>query len=213
VEGQPLEPTDREIGIDVGVYHLLATSENEIVANPRWYREEQKKLRVIQRRVARCKLGGANRCKSVLALQRHHEYIANRRKDYLDKLVNYFVSHYDRIALEDLQIHGMVRSHLLSKSILDAGWGYLKQRLIDKAAEAGRRVLLVNPSYSSKTCYSCGSLFSELSLADRWVDCSCGISMDRDVNAACNILKRAGHARWGESTTTRLGLPQEAPPF
>ncbi|MFZ0533844.1 MAG: transposase [Anaerolineales bacterium] len=213
VEGQPLEPTDREIGIDVGVYHLLATSENEIVANPRWYREEQKKLRVIQRRVARCKLGGANRCKSVLALQRHHEYIANRRKDYLDKLANYFVSHYDRIALEDLQIHGMVRSHLLSKSILDAGWGYLKQRLIDKAAEAGRRVLLVNPSYSSKTCYSCGSLFSELSLADRWVDCSCGISMDRDVNAACNILKRAGHARWGESTTTRLGLPQEAPPF
>jgi putative transposase len=213
VEGQPLEPTDREIGIDVGVYHLLATSENEIVANPRWYREEQKKLRVIQRRVARCKLGGANRCKSVLALQRHHEYIANRRKDYLDKLANYFVSHYDRIALEDLQIHGMVRSHPLSKSILDAGWGYLKQRLIDKAAEAGRRVLLVNPSYSSKTCYSCGSLFSELSLADRWVDCSCGISMDRDVNAACNILKRAGHARWGESTTTRLGLPQEAPPF
>jgi putative transposase len=148
-----------------------------------------------------------------MGLQGQHEHIANRRKDYLDKLANYLVTKYDRIALEDLHIEGMVRNKHLSKSILDAGWGYLKQRLVDKAVEAGRQVVLVDPSYTSRTCCWCGETLAELSLADRWVDCSCGLSMDRDVNAAHNILKRAGHAHWGESTANRLRLPQEAPPL
>jgi putative transposase len=213
VEAQPLARTGKDVGIDVGVYHLLATSENEVIANPRWYRAEQKKLRVIQRQVARRELGGANWHKSVLALQRQHEHIANRRKDYLNKLASDLVVNYDRIAIEDLQINGMVRNHHLSKSILDAGWGYLKKRLVEKAAEAGRQVYRVEPSDTSRTCSSCGRTFSEVSLADRWVDCRCGLSMDRDVNAAVNILKRAGHARWGQSTTSGLGLPQEAPPL
>jgi putative transposase len=213
VEEQPLSPTGREVGIDVGIHHLLATSENEVIDNLYWYREEQKKLRVIQRRVSRRKLGSANRRKAVLAFQSWHEHISNRRKDYLNKLANYFVSQYDRIAIEDLQITGMVRNHHLSKSILDAGWGYLKQRLIDKAEEAGRLVVLVNPAYTSKACCSCGTVFADLSLADRWLDCACGLSMDRDVNAACNILKRAGHARWGKSTDAGLRLLQEAPPL
>jgi putative transposase len=213
VEAQPLALTDKDVGIDVGVYHLLASSENEVIANPRWYRAEQKKLRVIQRQVSRRELGGANRHKSLLALERQHEHIANRRKDYLNKLASDLVVNYDRIAIEDLQITRMVRNHHLSKSILDAGWGYLKQRLIEKAAEAGRQVYAVEPSDTSRTCSSCGRTFSEVSLAVRWVDCRCGLSMDRDVNAAVNILKRAGHARWGQSTTAGLGLPQEAPPL
>ena len=213
VDEQPLPPAGQDIGVDVGIHYLLATSDHEIVDNPRWYQEEQHRLRILQRRVSRRKLGGTNRHKAVVALQRQHEHIANSRKDYLDKLANYLIVHYDRIAIEDLRIPGMVRNHHLSKSILDAGWGYLKQRLIDKAAEAGRQVYLVNPSYTSKTCCSCGAIFSKLTLADRWVDCSCGLSMDRDVNAACNILKRAGHARWGESTDVGLGLPQGAPPL
>jgi putative transposase len=211
VEAQPLLPTGREIGIDVGIHHLLATSENETVENPHWYRDEQRKLRVIQRRVSRRKLGGANRRKAVRGLQSWHEHIANKRKDYLNKLANHLIADYDRIAMEDLRITGMVRNHALSKSILDAGWGYLKQRLIDKAEEAGRLVVLVDPAYTSKTCCACGSIFADQSLADRWLDCACGLSLDRDVNAAINILQRAGHARWGESTTDGLRLPQEAP--
>ena len=213
VEEQALPKTGREIGIDVGLYHLLATSEDEIVDNPRWYREEQGKLRVNQRRVSRRKIGGANRRKAVLALQRQHQHIANCRKDFINKLAYHFVTNYDRIALEDLQISGMVRNHHLSKSILDAGWGSLKKRLVDKAAEAGRQVVLVNPAYTSKTCCSCGAEFVSLTLADRWLECWCGLSMDRDVNAARNILKRAGHVRWGESTDNGLRLLQEAPPF
>lgn len=213
VHEHPLPSTGKTVGIDVGIHHLLATSENDVVENPRWYRSEQRKLRVIQRRVARRKEGGTNRRKSVLDLQRQHFHIANRRKDFLDKLVCHFTTQYDAIALEDLQIHGMVRNHHLSKSILDAGWGYLKQRLIDKAVEAGRQVLLVDPAYTSKTCCSCGALFPELLLVDRWVDCVCGLTMDRDVNAACNILKRAGHALWDKSTAIGLRLSQEASPL
>ena len=211
VEEQPLPPTGREIGIDVGIHHLLATSGNEVIDNPHWYREGQRRLRVIQRRVARRKLGGANRRKAVLRLQSCHEHLSNQRNDYLNKLAFNLIANYDRIALEDLQIRGMVRNHHLSKSILDAGWAYLKQRLIDKAVEAGRLVVLVNPAYTSKTCCACGSIFADLSLEDRWLECDCGLSMDRDVNAAINILHRAGHARWGESTASGLRLPQEAP--
>jgi putative transposase len=213
IQEQPLSPTGKVIGMDVGVHHLLATSENEVVENPHWYRTEQQKLRVIQRRVARRKKGGANRQKAVLALQRQHFYVANSRKDFLDKLANHFIKNYDVIALEDLQIKGMVRNHHLSKSILDAGWGYLKTHLVSKAVEAGREVILVDPAYTSKTCCSCGRVLEELSLADRWVDCACGLSMDRDVNAALNILKRAGHALWDVSTANGLRLSQEAPPL
>lgn len=211
VEEHPLPPTRQEVGIDVGLHHLLATSDNEIVENPHWYREEQQRLRVIQRRVARRKPGGANRRKTVLDLQRQHVHIANRRKDYLDKLAFHFITDYDRIALEDLKISGMVRNHPLSKSILDAGWGYLRTHLASKAVEAGREIIFVNPAYTSKTCASCGALFPNFSLSVRWVDCACGLSMDRDVNAAFNILNRAGHARWDQSTANGLRLSQEAP--
>lgn len=133
VEAQPLEPTGKEVGIDVGIYHLIATSDGETIENPQWYRAEQATLRVLQRRVARHKLGGSNRQKAVLALQRQHERIANQRKDYLNKLAHNLVLCYDKIALEDLPIPNMARNHHLSKSILDAGWGYLKTQLTHKA--------------------------------------------------------------------------------
>jgi putative transposase len=209
---QPLQPTGQWVGIDVGIHHLLATSDHEVVDNPGWYRNAQAKLRILQRRVSRRTKGGSNRRKAVLALQRQHEYIANSRKDFLNKLAHSLITRYDFIALEDLRINGMVRNHRLSKSILDAGWGYLKQHLADKAVEAGRRVVLVNPSYTSKTCSSCGVEFEGLSLADRWIECSCGLSMDRDVNAALNILW-VGHTHWGKSTDPGPRLPQAAPPL
>ncbi|MFZ2096982.1 MAG: transposase, partial [Anaerolineales bacterium] len=208
----PLKPTGQWVGVDVGIHHLLATSDNEVVDNPRWYRNAQGKLRILQRTVSRRKMGGNNRRKAVLALQCQHEYISNSRKDFLNKLAHSLIVRYDFIALEDLQINGMVRNRHLSKSILDAGWGYLKQRLADKAVEAGRQVVLVNPSYTSKTCSSCGVLFDGLSLADRWIECSCGLSIDRDVNAALNILW-VGQTHWGKSTDNMLRLPQEAPPL
>jgi len=208
-EPQPLPATGQEIGLDVGVLRLLTTSTGEPIENPGWYRAEQRRLRVCQRRVARRTKGGANRRKAVLALQRQHERIANRRRDFLYQLVHDLISQYDRIALEDLRITNMVRNHYLAKSILDSGWGLLAQHLMSKAASAGRVVSLVNPAYTSKRCSGCGHLFEHLTLADRWINCRCGLSLDRDHNAAINIL-RAGQALWAPTWTTGSSVAQEA---
>lgn len=136
--------------------------------------------------------------------------MANQRKDYLNKLATTLLIQYDRIALEDLTITRMVHG-TLAKSILDAGWGYLMQRLHDKAASAGRVVVLVDPRNTSKTCSSCGRIFTELTLQDRWVNCGCGLSLDRDHNAAINIRNRGGQLRWSLSSPIG-GLGQEAAP-
>jgi putative transposase len=214
VEAHPLPPTGQEVGIDVGVHHLIATSDGEIVENPKWYRAGQARLRIMQRRVSRRKLGGSNRRKAVAVLQRQHERIANQRNDYLKKLAHDLVVRYDRIALEELRITNMVRNSHLSKSILDAGWGYLNLHLAYKAEEAGRVVCRVAPAYTSKACSQCGTIFEHLDLSDRWVECACGLSLDRDVNAARNILNRAGHARWGITwAEVRPSVPQEAMPL
>ena len=212
-EKAPLPETNQSVGIDVGIHHLLATSDGEVIENPKWYLAGQEKLRVLNRTLSRRMQGGSNRRKAVMAIQKHHQHITNQREDYLNKLAYRFIQGYDQIVLEDLQIVNMVRNHCLSKSILDTGWGYFKQRLIGKAAEAGRRVIEVNPADTSRTCSSCGRIFDHLDLSDRWVQCVCGLSMDRDINAAMNIRNRAGHARWDKSTAIGLRLSQEAPPL
>lgn len=209
VDAAPLPATGREIGVDVGITSLITTSEGEKEPHPGWYRAAEQRLRVLQRRVARRTKGSANRRKAVLQLQRQHEHIANARTDFLKKLAHRLITRYDRIALEDLRIRNMVRNRHLAKSILDAGWGYLIQHLTRKAAEAGRVVLLVDPRNTSRSCSRCEQVFESLSLSDRWIDCGCGLSLDRDHNAAVNILKRAGQVRWGISGSVD-SLPQEA---
>ena len=207
-DSAPLDATGKDIGIDVGLASLITTSDGEKVAHPRFYRMAQRAVRIAQRRVARRKKGGKNRRKAVVMLQRQHERIGNQRNDYLNKLAHDLTTRYDRIALEDLVITRMVHGNL-AKSILDAGWGYLVQRLTHKAESAGRIVTLVDPRNTSKTCSQCGHIFESLSLSDRWIDCACGLSLDRDHNAAINILKRAGQVRWGISSPVG-GLPQAA---
>jgi putative transposase len=188
----------------MGINALITTSDGEQVYNPRWYREAQAELRRKQRKLQRAQKGSNQRQKKLLDVQRQHEHVKNQRKDFFDKLVYELVQNYDVIASEDLKIRNMVKNHHLSKSILDAGWGYFKQRLLDKAADAGREVVLVDPAYTSKSCSNCGGLFEGLTLAHRWVECECGLSLDRDHNAALNVLKRAGRVREPE----RSGLPQ-----
>jgi len=211
-QAEPLPATGKVVGIDVGISHLLATSDGEFVENPRWYRTGEKALCRLQRRVARKKKGGKNRRKSILQLQRHHERVKNRRKDFLNKVAHRLISQYDGLALEDLRIANMVRNPHLSKSILDAGWGYFLQRLHSKAESAGRVVEVVDPAYTSKSCSCCGAIFTDLTLSDRWVDCACGLSLDRDTNAAINILGRAGFGQnlWSLTQSSGSSVGQEA---
>ena len=210
VQVKPLPITGREVGIDVGIHHLLATSDGEFVENPKWYRASERKLRVVQRQVARRKKGGSNRRKSVLQLQRQHEHTANQRKDFLNKEVYKIIVAYDRIALEDLQIKNMARNKYLAKSILDAGWGYLRQHFTSKAEEAGRIVVFIDPAYTSKQCMRCGKIWEGLTLRDRVVSCDCGLEkMDRDYHSACKIL-RAGRVRWSITWPVEASVLQEA---
>ncbi len=132
----PLDAIGKDIGIDVGLSALITTSDGEKVQPPRLYRQAQKALRIAQRRVARRTKGSKNRRKAVAILQRQHEHVGNQRKDFLNKLAHNLTTRYDRIALEDLRITNMVRNPHVAKSILDAGWGYLIQRITHKAASA-----------------------------------------------------------------------------
>ena len=197
----PLPSAGGDVGVDVGLLSLVTMSDGEKVKHPHFYRD-------AQRSAARKTKGGENRRKAVLVLQRQHDKLKNQRKDYLNKLALDLITRYDRIALEDLTITRMVHGNL-AKSILDAGWGYLVKQLTYKAESAGRVVVLVDPRYTSKTCSSCGHIFEDLTLSDRWIDCACGLSLDRDHNAAINILHRGGQLRWALSTPVGV-LAQEA---
>jgi putative transposase len=188
----PLPKTGRAIGIDVGLSALITTSDGEKVAHPRYYQLAQKRLRVLQRALARKTRGGRNRRKAMLRLQRQQMHVANQRRDVLHKLSFRLVKEFDVIGLEKLKITNMVHNRHLSKSILDAGWGLFKQLLTSKAESAGREVMFVNPAYTSRICSNCGKTFLRFVLSVRWVECGCGLSLDRDHNAAINILKKTG---------------------
>ena len=206
VEPQPLPPLDTEVGIDAGLNSLFVLSTGEHLENPRWYRSSQRKLRVLQRAVARKKKGGANRRKAVTTLASFTEHVANQRKDFLNKLVYRLVCCFGRIAVEDLSVNRMVKGNFAT-SILDAGWGFFRQRLLSKAENAGRTVVVVDPAYTTQDCCQCGHR-QKLSLAERWYWCSCGNSRHRDENAALNVLQ-AGRACWASSSSVE-GLAQEA---
>jgi putative transposase len=199
----PLPETGNFVGIDVGINSLTTTSTGKKSENPKYYRTAQVKLRVLQRALQRKTKGGKNRRKALIRVQRQHLHIANQRMDVLHKLSTELVLENDGIALEDLSVRNMVRNKHLSKSILDSGWGIFKQYLTYKAVSAGREIRLVNPAYTSKCCSNCGQTFENFSLSTRWVMCDCGLSLDRDHNAAINILKRAG---WDASVQGNVGV-------
>ena len=118
--------------------------------------------------------------------------MANQRRDFLHKLSTELVRVYDAIAIEDLRVSNMARNHRLSKSILGSGWATFRQYLTYKAESAGREIACVSPAYTSKCCSACGAVFQHFDLSTRWVECACGLSLDRDHNAALNSLSRAG---------------------
>lgn len=207
VEPILLPKNGRAVGIDVGLKNLLTDSDGLVTENPRWYRDAQKRLRVKQRSVARKTKGGSNRRKAVQELQRTHLRVQRQRKDFLNKVAKHYITTYEFIALEDLRIKNMVRNPRLAKSILDAGWGYLTQRCTDKAAEAGRCLVLVNPAYTSRDCSICGYRYEGMSLSVRsWICPQCGTAHDRDGNASTNIRNRGvGRAPW-EPSSLESGL-------
>mgnify|MGYP001601656919 CR=1 FL=1 len=188
VETAPLLPSDKAVGIDLGLESFLTTSDGEHVENPRHLRQAEFRLVKAQQRVSQRKKGGNRRRKAVRLLARQYQKVRNCRKDFHHKTARELVQSYGFIAAEDLRIRNMVQNGHLSKSISDAGWGQFVSILQAKAEWAGREVVLVNPRNTSQVCSRCGAHVSK-PLSERVHSCPiCGLFLHRDVNAARNIL-------------------------
>ena len=186
----PVEPV-AFVGIDVGLNSLVTLSDGTQIDSPKYYRNTEGELRKQQCTLSRKKKFSNNWKKQCDKVNRLHRKIRNQRNDFNHKLSRELINTYDFIAFEDLNVKNMVKNHHLSKSIHDASWSNLIQITKYKAEEAGKFVELVNPCNTSQLCSNCG-LKVEKSLAVRVHTCPhCGLVLDRDHNAAINILNRA----------------------
>ena len=180
-----------QVGIDVGVVQYATLSDgSEPIANPRFYQNSQAELRRSQRRVARRKKGSHCRRKAVTLLRKLHERIANKRNDFLHKQTTALIREYGTIGVENLNIAGMVQGNC-SKQILDASWGTWLRMLVFKAEEAGRRIVAVDPKFTSQTCPCCGYKDAKNRLTQADFKClDCGFEANADFVASVNISAR-----------------------
>ncbi|MFI2064293.1 RNA-guided endonuclease InsQ/TnpB family protein [Streptomyces mirabilis] len=186
---QPLPATGQAIGVDVGLNHLLTLSTGEKIANPRHERRDRAALARQQRRLAKKEKGSANRARARLKVAKIHARIADRRRDTLHKITTRLVRENQTIVIEDLTVRNMVKNHRLARSISDAAWSEFRSMLEYKAQWYGREVIAVDRWFpSSKLCSACGTLQDTMPLNVRTWTCDCGITHDRDVNAAHNLL-------------------------
>lgn len=176
------------VGLDLGIHHFATFSTGEHIPGPRAYRAAVRQLRAAQRRVARRYKGSRRRLKARLLLARQHQRIRNLRHDHAHKLTRRLVSDFGAIAVEDLNVGALARGPL-AKDVTDQGWGAFLTMLEYKAAEAGTRLIRVPPQGTSQTCSGCGVVVPKR-LSERTHRCpACGLVIDRDTNAARNILR------------------------
>jgi len=186
----PKENKGEKVGIDLGLINFAALSNGKIIGNPRHFRKHEERLALLQRNLSKHKKGSRNKKRAKLKVAVEHEKISNCRSDFLHKLSNEFVNSYSLIALEALKSKEMAEQNF-GKSIHDAGWNKFANMIAYKAEGAGCRIVFVDPRNTTKECSCCGAVV-EKKLSERMHSCPlCGLTMDRDVNAAINILKRA----------------------
>ena len=192
---QPLPLTGEATGIDLGLERFATLADGASIANPRIFRVAEMRLARAQRRVSRRKRGSQRRRKAVQLLAKAHQTVRRTCADFHHTTALTLVRQYDTIYHEDLQTANMVRNHHLAKSLADAGWSAFLGILSFKAAEAGKTVVAVPPASTSHACSGCGVLVQK-ALSVRWHACpDCGTSLQRDHNAALNIVRvgqRAG---------------------
>jgi putative transposase len=205
IEPVPLAPTGRSVGVDLGVARFLTTSDGDVVANPRFLDAAQVRLADLQRRKQHARPGSGNRKRLRRALAKEWRKVRNQRRDFHHKTARALVDTCDTFALEDLRVAAMTAAAAgtiqapgrnvaakagLNRSILDAGWGQFTSIFVAKAARAGRRVVLVDPAYTSIDCHACGARCTRP--RQDIVVCPVHGDLDADLNGARNIATRAG---------------------
>ena len=178
------------VGLDMGLHYALALSNNSVIENPKYLKKAKKKLRRLQRKYARQKQGSKRRRKTKLQIAKMHTKIANQRRDFWHKTTRWLVNTFDFIALENLSLGFMLKNRHTAFAAYDVGLGMFRQLLQYKAEEAGIEVAAISPAYTSQLCSACGAIV-EKPLSQRIHRCTCGVELDRDVNAALVILKHA----------------------
>ncbi|MCL5068922.1 MAG: transposase [Thaumarchaeota archaeon] len=191
------------LAIDVGIKNLVTLSTGEYVEPPQFFKRSEERLKRMQRELSAKKIGSNNRAKARVRLAWAHRKIERQRNDFLHKLSKALVDKTDLLVFENLQIPNMVKNHGLAKSIHDASWSKLIQLCSYKASSAGKSVELVDPRGTTQTCSGCGSVVRK-SLSERVHRCpTCGLLLDRDLNAALNILSKIGR---GTPELTPVGI-------
>ena len=189
VPNRQFPDTNKEVGIDVGIKNFAVDSEGGYIANPKYFSQSQKLLRMRQRKLARRKKGSNRRNKARILVAKAHEKVSNQRNDFLHKLANNYIKAFKIIYIEDLTIRNMVHNRHLSKSIMDASWGIFFRYLFYKAVEADRIIVKVKPQGTSQICSICGEIVPK-TLSVRIHNCPyCGSVMGRDFNSSINIKK------------------------
>jgi len=183
-------PTGKAVGLDVGLNHFLTDSTGETIPNSRHLRKSEKALKRSQGRVSSKKKGSANRKKAINRLGRKHLKVSRQRKDFAIKTALCVVKSSDFVAYENLQVKNMVKNHKLAKSISDVAWSQFAEWLQYLGNVYGKTVVAVAPQYTSQDCSNCGNTVKK-SLSVRTHVCGCGTVLDRDHNAALNILAKA----------------------
>jgi putative transposase len=222
-------PCEEVVGIDLGLLHFGTLSDGSAIENPRHLRASAYKLKKLQEALARKKRGSKRRRKAAQHVGKVHRHIRNQRKDFHHKEARKLVTQYQTIVFEKLQPANMSKrpqpkqdeasGHYLpngasakaglNKSILDAGWGMFQQICKNKAECAGSRIVFVSPKYTSQMCSGCGARVQK-ELEERWHECSCGCSLDRDHNAALNI-RRLGLQALEKEFRARTERSEDAP--
>jgi len=220
---ESVEPSGKTIGLDVGLKEFYTDSDGNTVDNPRFFRKGEKEIKKAQRLLSRKTKGSNNRKKAKQTLGKKHLKISRQRKDFAVKLARSVIQSNDLVAYEDLRIKNMTKNHCLAKSINDAGWYQFRIWLEYFAKVFSKVTVSVNPSGTSQECSNCGTVVKK-SLSTRTHVCRCGCVLDRDHNAAINILQKGlgtvGHTGTygldplnasGEMTNTLVGviLPEQ----
>ena len=193
-----LPETNKVVAIDVGVEKLLTTSDGKFFPNLIPYEKALKRLKILHRRISRKKFLSHNWFKAKIHLARAYEHLKNLRKDIYMKLGKYFAKHYDVLVIEDIQVKQLVdkSDKKLRMRLHDVAFHELKDIIRYQMEKYGKKLTLVNPAYTSKTCARCGYVKKDLTLADRVFVCpNCGWVSDRDYNASLNLLRNAGSER------------------
>ncbi|MEG4013005.1 MULTISPECIES: RNA-guided endonuclease InsQ/TnpB family protein [unclassified Microcoleus] len=183
------EPTGRTIGLDFGLTYFYTDSDGNTVENPRHLRKSQRSLKKLNRRLSKTQKGSKNRVKARNRLSRKHLKVSRRRKDFAVKLARCVIQSNDLVAYEDLSVRNMVKNRKLSKSISDAAWTAFRNWVEYFGKVFGVATVAVPPHYTSQNCSNCGKV-AKKSLSQRTHICPhCGFVLERDWNAARNILE------------------------